>query len=75
MQIKIVHKPGRDHQPDRYIEITPMPLICNDTTELAHAKAQARELAVIWRNHYKIYLVTFNGVVLAGFEYFEYSEV
>jgi len=73
MQIKIVCQNARHHQPERYIEITPMPPHCND--ELAHAKAQARALAVVWRNHYKLYLVTFDGVVLAGFEYFEYSEV
>ena len=69
MQIKIVHKPGRDHQPDRYIEITPMPPHCND--EIAHAKSQARELAVVWRNLYKLYLVTSTGAVLGRFEYFE----
>ena len=71
MQIKIVSKSPQHvtYQPDRYFGIAPMPPHCND--ELAHAKAQARELAVAWRNNYVAYLVTFDGAVLGRFEYFE----
>jgi len=73
MQIKIVSKSPQHvtYQPDRYFGIAPMPLICNDTTEIEHAKSEARKAAIVWRNNYVAYLVTFDGAVLGRFEYFE----